>query len=100
MSDPLPNFPALLQAVLGRATHRRSILHGEAHWRGVAYAALQLAPRVVGADAVVGFLLGLIHDSQRLNDGGDPQHGPRAAVFARMLYEERVLPITVRQLGL
>lgn len=38
-----------------------------------------------GADPVVVFLFGLIHDSQRLNDGWDPDHGPRAAEAAALL---------------
>jgi uncharacterized protein len=94
----LPTFARLLDAVFDRATHRHSVLHGEAHWRAVSFTALTLAPRVPGADPLVGFLFGLIHDSQRLNDGGDPQHGPRAARLAQALFDEELLPVLPAQL--
>jgi uncharacterized protein len=90
---PFPAFTRLLDAVLTRATHRDSALHGEAHWRAVTHSALELAPRVSGADPLVGFLFGLIHDSQRVHDGGDPQHGPRAARLTQNLFDEGLLPI-------
>jgi uncharacterized protein len=95
---PAPTFTRLLDAVLARATHRHSTLHGEPHWRAVAFTALELAPRVPSADPLVGFLFGLLHDSQRLNDGGDPDHGPRAARLARTLFDERLLIVTPAQL--
>lgn len=91
-------FAPLLEAVLDRATHRHSSIHGERHWRAVTFAALSLAPRVERADPLVGFLFGLIHDSQRLDDGHDPDHGPRAASFARELFAEGLLPVTGEQL--
>ena len=94
----VPAFDRLLQAVLNRATHRDSIIHGESHWRAVTYTALELAPRVPGSDPLVGFFFGLLHDSQRLNDGSDPQHGPRAALVTRELFDERLLPVTAHQL--
>src|SRR3954469_272276 len=97
-SFPLPTFSRLLDAVLARATHRHSALHGKAHWRAVSFTALELAPKVPGADPLVGFLFGLLHDSQRLNDGGDPKHGPRAATFTRELFAEGLLPIEPGQL--
>jgi uncharacterized protein len=84
--------------VLQRATHRHSHLHGEAHWRAVAYTALELAPRVAGADAMLGLLFGLLHDSQRLHDGGDPDHGPRAARLTQALHDEGLLPLELPRL--
>jgi hypothetical protein len=99
MTDfPLSTFRKLLDTVLARATHRESVLHGEAHWRAVSYTALELAPRVPGADPLVGFLFGLIHDSQRVHDGGDPQHGPRAAGLTQKFFDEGLLPISSAQL--
>ncbi len=85
-------FTRLLETVLARATHRNSLLHGEAHWRAVTWTALELATRVPGADPLVGFLFGLLHDSQRLDDGYDREHGPRAAEFTRRLSAEGALP--------
>lgn len=95
---PLPTFARLLEAVLARSTHRDSALHGEAHWRAVAHTALELAPLVPGADPLVGFLFGLIHDTKRVHDGGDPPHGPRAAAFTQELFDEGLLPIAPAQL--
>ena len=95
---PLPTFSRLLDAVLDGATHRHSALHGEAHWRAVSFTALALAPDVPGADPLVGLLFGLIHDSQRLNDGGDPQHGPRAARFTHALFDDGLLPLSTARL--
>jgi len=97
---PLPIFARLLEAVFESAPRRHSTLHGEAHWRAVAYTALELAPLVDGADPLVGLLFGLLHDSQRLNDGGDPEHGPRAAIFTRSLAERGLLPLEPIQLDL
>jgi hypothetical protein len=91
-------FDRLLEAVLDGAGHRESSLHGEAHWRAVTWTALELSPRVPGSDPLVGFLFGLLHDSQRLNDGGDPEHGPRAAAFTRALVGRGLLSLAPRRL--
>jgi uncharacterized protein len=97
-SFTLPVFAWTVEAVLARATFRESQLHGEAHWRAVAYTALSLAPRVAGADALLGLLFGLIHDSQRVDDGHDPEHGPRAARVAEALHGEGLLPLSLPRL--
>ena len=55
-------------------------VHGPAHWERVANHAISIA-RSEGLDPLVPYLFGLVHDSQRLDDGNDPQHGPRAAAF-------------------
>lgn len=59
-----------------------SELHGVDHWKRVALAGIHLAERVPDVDGLVLLLFAMIHDSQRLNDGHDPLHGPRAASFA------------------
>ena len=53
-------------------------VHGLTHWRRVETIALDLA-RETGADRTVVRLFALLHDCCRKNDGGDPDHGPRAA---------------------
>ena len=53
-------------------------VHGPDHWRRVEEFGLELA-RKTGADETVVRLFATLHDSCRLNDGGDFQHGPRAA---------------------
>ena len=80
---PVPDAARLVDAVLERSTGKDSFLHGEGHWRRVAAAGLALLPETPGADPAVVFLFALFHDSMRLNDGHDPQHGPRGAALAR-----------------
>ncbi len=51
-------------------------------------------------DTHVVFLFALLHDTMRLNDARDPEHGPRAAAFAVALHEEGLLGVTDGQLDL
>ena len=53
-------------------------VHGPAHWQRVLSAGVAIASEV-GADVVVVALFALLHDVCRLDDGGDPDHGKRAA---------------------
>ena len=77
----------LVDRVLAEAWRRDSWLHGEAHWLAVATTGLDLAAET-GADPQIVFAFGLLHDTRRENDGRDPGHGPRAAVFARELHRD------------
>ena len=56
--------------------------HGPDHWARVNEHAMAVA-RSLGVDPLVPRLFALVHDSQRLDDGEDPEHGPRAAQFVR-----------------
>jgi uncharacterized protein len=76
----------LVDAVLAASTSAGSYLHGERHWRAVAHAGMELAPLVPGARRDVVFLFALFHDSRRLNDDDDPEHGARAAALAEELH--------------
>lgn len=58
------------------------LYHGPDHWARVSQHALAVS-RSLGIDPLVPFIFGLVHDSQRLDDGADPEHGPRAAAFVR-----------------
>lgn len=75
-----------------------SPLHGDTHWRSVAAVGARLIDAGEPADPLVVTLFALLHDSQRVNDGTDPQHGPRAARFAEALYSEGHLLVTPTQL--
>jgi uncharacterized protein len=75
-------------------------LHGPWHWLKVARNAELLAKQTPGADATVAQIFGLLHDCERRTDGSDPQHGARAAAFARSLFEDGRLPLSVKQLKL
>lgn len=90
---------ALVETVVARAWARDSTMHGEEHWRCVAASGLALAAET-GADATVVFFFGLLHDTRRENDAVDPDHGPRAAAFARELHAEGALPLNDAQLDL
>lgn len=87
-----------IAAILDRCWRRDSHLHGDAHWRAVTATGLDLVDAGSGADRELVFLFGLLHDSRRVDDGVDPQHGPRAAAFVRELHAERLLGIDGRQL--
>ena len=83
----------VVDVVLARSWRRESPWHGEEHWRCVAATGLELARVTAGADGTVAFLFGLLHDTRRENESVDPEHGPRAAAFARELAAEGVLSI-------
>ncbi len=74
-------FVGMIAALEARALPgaARSEIHGRQHWLQVARVGMELACRTPGADLGLAFWFGLIHDSQRLNDGHDPDHGRRAA---------------------
>ncbi len=88
----------LLTEVRARSTGIDSSIHGERHWRTVAANGLWLAGSVEEADKQVVFLFALLHDTMRWSDGHDPEHGRRAADFARELQAEGLLGITELQL--
>ena len=59
-------------------------IHGVAHWARVRDNGLRLA-ELTGANPQIVELFAFLHDSKRCNDGQDPDHGKRAAAFARSL---------------
>ena len=85
------DLPAVLEAVRARSSSQWSYLHGEDHWRRVATNGLDLAAEA-GADPVLVVLFGMFHDSMRLNDGLDGEHGRRGGRLARDLAELLGLP--------
>src|SRR4051812_28593451 len=95
----IPDFPALLAAVRAAATNLGSCIHGERHWRAVAWIGLHLARATPGADPVLALLFGLFHDARRADDGRDPEHGLRGAELVLEL-RAHYLDLTARQLAL
>lgn len=85
MKHLIPACEPLVRTVLDSSTHAESVFHGEHHWQCVVRTGYQPIGSVPGADPAVVFLFGLLHDCQRLSDGWDPDHGPRAAEFAELL---------------
>src|SRR5262245_34989278 len=59
-------------------------IHGIRHWDRVRENGLRLAA-LTGARPRVVELFAYLHDSKREDDGYDPQHGDRAAEYARTL---------------
>jgi uncharacterized protein len=76
--------PALLATLqIGFRLDWRGI-HGAPHWARVRVNGLALA-RTTGAREDVVELFAFLHDSQRFHDGGDRQHGARAAEYAHSI---------------
>ena len=74
----------LLKAVLKQFKVDRHGVHGPSHWARVRYHALMIG-RATGADLLVVELFAFLHDSRRLNEYVDPEHGSRAASYAKEL---------------
>lgn len=83
--------------MISRSTSHGSLLHGLSHWERVGRNGLDLAADTEGADVDVVLLFALFHDSMRLNDGHDPEHGHRGGVLAREL--RKLLPLGDGQLA-
>ncbi len=83
----------LAARVVREAGDPGSAWHGEAHWRCVATVSTRLCARTSAADRLVCVLFALLHDSQRFDDGSDPDHGPRAAAYAASLHASGLLPL-------
>ena len=60
-------------------------IHGANHWARVLHHGKNIGTWRK-ADLIVVELFGFLHDSCRLNDGRDPQHGARAAKFAHGIH--------------
>jgi uncharacterized protein len=72
------NIPRTLHAILEEYVLPWDGDQGVAHWARVLENGLMLA-KETGADIEVVQLIAILHDSQRINEGSDPKHGPRAA---------------------
>jgi uncharacterized protein len=65
-------------------------VHGVAHWSRVWYHGRMLAAAVDVNPSILAWFA-FLHDSQRHNDGFDPEHGRRAADFAVHLQRQGVI---------
>lgn len=81
MNDDLDSLWRLATAQFTGPAHS---VHGPDHWRRVERNGLLLAERS-GADVAVVRLFAIFHDSRRLNDGTDAEHGARGADYAASL---------------
>lgn len=79
MSNELIN-KALIDAIKNQYQLHWDGIHGARHWARVRNIGLKLA-NTTGANKKIVELFAFLHDSCRLNDGYDFEHGNRAAVF-------------------
>jgi uncharacterized protein len=78
------NIPLVLNAALEDYALPWDGTHGVVHWARVLANGLRLAEET-GARIEVVQLFAVLHDCRRNSEGEDPDHGPRAAEFARTL---------------
>lgn len=78
------DIPSVLHSVLEGYPLPWGGYHGVDHWARVLENGLRLAEES-GASVDVVSLFAVLHDAKRLNEGDDPDHGPRAAEFARAM---------------
>lgn len=69
-------------------------IHGYQHWRRVEKNGLDIAKRYPTVNTSVIRLFSFLHDSQRVNEDYDPDHGKRASRYVRNLYTLGLLPLT------
>jgi len=86
ISPAIPDLGALIDAVYA-AQGTGDGIHGPDHWKRVALAGAELLQETPKADPTVVYLFALLHDTMRLSDGRDPEHGWRAAWLAEKLRE-------------
>jgi uncharacterized protein len=84
-----PDWPGLWALATRQFALGRHSVHGPDHWQRVQSNGLLLAGHTSGADVLIVRLFAVLHDSQRLSDGHDPDHGPRAAAWALQLQGDR-----------
>ena len=89
----------LVQDVLARKNYTEFSVHGLQHWQKVERNGLYLAQKE-GGDRHVISLFALFHDSQRLNEFKDPDHGIRGAKLAEEFYDAGRLGINSEQFTL
>jgi uncharacterized protein len=86
------DFDKLWKIVLSNKERIHSKVHGPAHWARVERNGVYLCQQN-GADEEVIRLFALFHDSMRLDDDRDPEHGLRGAEYAKsLLNQEYELP--------
>jgi uncharacterized protein len=81
------NFPKLWMLAKDGFALGPNSLHGPDHWQRVERNGREIA-QDNGADLVVVRLFAVLHDSHRLTESTDPEHGLRAANWAKRLRGE------------
>ena len=91
LNPPHPTHitPSLIEAIRSHYALDWHGIHGASHWARVRNNGLKLAAKT-GANQKVVELFAFLHDSCRLNDGYDREHGRRAARFAESLLGSQI----------
>jgi len=79
----------LLQKILSEYPLPLDGYHGVAHWARVLENGVKLCESTGGNLKVVS-LFAVLHDSQRINESHDPDHGPRAAEYAMRIRKQHL----------
>ena len=87
--DPVVITPSLIDLLRKKFRLDWNGIHGVAHWARVRANGLMLA-RCNGANARIVEYFAFLHDVCRRNDGRDPDHGSRAALFARHMRDRHI----------
>ena len=91
------DFAALMNFAFENRLYESEV-HGIEHWHQVEYNGLLLAKKT-GADIDVVRLFAIFHDSQRLDDAYDREHGARGAEFAQRCREEKLFELDDERFG-
>ena len=78
------NQAKLVKEILIQFKINKRGVHGPSHWARVKHHGLIIGEQV-GADLEVIKLFAFLHDSQRVSEYSDPEHGSRAAQYAKSL---------------
>jgi uncharacterized protein len=78
------NQAKLVKEILSQFRINNRGVHGPSHWARVKHHGLIIGEQV-GADLEVIKLFAFLHDSQRVSEYSDPEHGSRAAQYAKSL---------------
>lgn len=77
------NWDSLRERIVDQFAMGSHSVHGLAHWERVDAWGQRLVTQTSGADLLVVRLFALYHDSRRLNEFTDPDHGRRGGQLAR-----------------
>ena len=77
----LPDYPAIVRAILADYALHPEGYHGVYHWARVSENGQRLAT-ALSADTEVVRLFALFHDARRFNEDDDPEHGKRGGDLA------------------
>lgn len=85
IEEIIPNVNVLINKVFSEYKYKNSDIHGELHCKMVALIGYNLTLKADFCDPIIVFLFSILHDSKRIVDGRDKDHGLRASQYAKSL---------------